>query len=70
MEISSINLQEEDISSPLSVPFPTIFKKTYSKDIYSGNEIIPFDKRDPLYQSILRSEFSEAIKEFNNTIDK
>ena len=83
-EISSKNLRnnkfrftngEQDIvpykiNSKLSVPFSTIIRKIYSNDIYSGEESIPFEKRDSLYKNILRKEFSDAIKEFNNTIDK
>jgi len=33
------------------------FKLMVRKDIYEGNEKIPFQKRDPKFQAILRNEF-------------
>jgi len=48
----------------LSVPFSSFIKQKRPKDIYSGVETIPFEKRDPLFKSILRKEFSNAIKDF------
>jgi hypothetical protein len=54
----------------LAVPFEVFFKKKTPPDIYTGNELIPFEKRDPLFKSILRKEFSNALKEFYNTLKK
>ncbi|MFX0136286.1 MAG: hypothetical protein ACFFDN_21780 [Candidatus Hodarchaeota archaeon] len=31
--------------------------------IYYGHEKIPFNKRHPIYQAILRNEFMDAIRE-------
>jgi len=53
----------------LSVPFSSLIKKQRPKDIYSGEENIPFEKRDPLFKSILRKEFSTALKEFITTLN-
>ena len=54
----------------ISSSFSNLCENTSPLDIYSGNESIPFEKRDSLYKNILRKEFSDAIKEFKNTIDK
>ena len=54
----------------ISSSFSNLCENTSPLDIYSGEESIPFEKRDSLYKNILRMEFSDAIKEFNNTIDK
>lgn len=54
----------------ISSSFSNLCENSSPLDIYSGNESIPFEKRDSLYKNILRKEFSDAIKEFNNTIDK
>ena len=48
----------------ISIPFSSFIKHKPPKDIYSGVEKIPFEKRDPLFKSILRKEFSSAIKDF------
>ena len=53
----------------LSVPFSSLIKKQRPKDIYSGEETIPFEKRDPLFKSILRKEFSNALQEFMKTLN-
>ncbi|MFX1445114.1 MAG: hypothetical protein ACFFHV_17000 [Promethearchaeota archaeon] len=50
------------------VPFSKLMQSRNRMDIYTGEERIPFEKRDPLYKSILRKEFSNAIKEFSKTI--
>lgn len=54
----------------ISSSFSNLCENTSPLDIYNGEESIPFEKRDSLYKNILRKEFSDAIKEFNNTIDK
>lgn len=54
----------------LIVPFSRLMKNRNSLDIYTGEESIPFENRDPLFKSILRKEFSNAIKEFSKTINE
>lgn len=54
----------------ISSSFSNLCENTSPLDIYSGKESIPFEKRDSLYKNILRNEFSDAIKEFNTTIEK
>ena len=50
------------------MPFSRLIKNQRPLDIYSGEETIPFEQRDPLFKSILRKEFSNAIKEFSTSI--
>jgi len=54
----------------LFVPFSRLMKNRNPVDIYSGEESIPFENRDPLFKSILRKEFSNAIKEFSKSINE
>lgn len=45
-------------------PFSKLSKKVDIRDIYSGNEKIPFRNRHPIFKSILRIEFEDAIREY------
>jgi len=71
------NLSENSVSILLEsknifirvLPFSKLIESRDRLDIYTGEETIPFEKRDPLYKSILRKEFSNAIKEFSKTIN-
>jgi len=49
----------EDFSniSDLIIPFSIIFKKECPSDIYTGEETIPFQKRDSEFKQILIYEF-------------
>jgi hypothetical protein len=38
-------------------PYSQFFKINEIKDIYSGDEDIPFESKDPEFQNILRKEF-------------
>ncbi len=67
--LSNNNLSETKFKL-ISYSFSNLCENTSPLDIYSGKESIPFEKRDSLYKNILRMEFSDAIKKFNNTIDK
>lgn len=49
----SINLDK------ITIPFSHFFKNHTTEYIYSGREKIPFTKREPSYQAILRQEFSQ-----------
>ena len=46
-----------DISSAI-IPYSKMIKPSNASDIYSGEEKIPFHKRNPEYMSILRQEFA------------
>ena len=60
-----INTPEEFIDiSTLAIPFSKIFEKLTPSDIYTGNEIIPFEKKDPEFKLILIYEFENALVEF------
>lgn len=60
------NILELDVDySKIVIPFSKMFKPYKPKDIYSGNERIPFSERDPEYKMIMRYEFANFIKEKN-----
>jgi hypothetical protein len=61
IEISNYETMELVLTEIL-VPFSEILKTTGTPDIYYGYEKIPFDKRDPLYKSIMRQEFTGALQ--------
>ncbi len=63
-----ILIESRFIINQVSIPLSRLIKNQRTVDIYTGEEKIPFDKRDPLYKTILRKEFSNAIIEFSNTI--
>ena len=41
------------------ISFSIFFKKTPPKDIYTGDEKIPFSEREKEYKAILKQEFGE-----------
>jgi len=45
-------------------PFSKLSKNVDIRDIYSGNEKIPFGNRHPIFKSLLRIEFEDAIREY------
>jgi hypothetical protein len=51
----------EQTLTELLIPFSELLKTTGSPDLYSGYENIPFEKRAPLYKSIMREEFAKTI---------
>ena len=40
------------------IPFSKMFKSYKPRDIYSGNENIPFKDKDPEFKMLLRQEFN------------
>jgi hypothetical protein len=50
------------VLSKIIVPFADVMGDSNIPDVYAGHEKIPFEKRYPLYQTILRQEFSDAIR--------
>ncbi len=50
------------ILSKIIVPFSEIAKELSAPDVYSGCENIPFENRDPLYKSVMRQEFADAMR--------
>ena len=63
-----VEVQEYDnikiILSKIVVPFSVIVKKLGAPDLYTGYENIPFENRDPLYKSVIRQEFANAMRSF------
>lgn len=52
--------------SKIVIPFSEVLGFTNVPDIYDGHEKIPFEKRYPFYQTILRREFADAIKKLES----
>ena len=52
------DLEREVDISQLVIPFSKAFKSNKPRDVYSGNENIPFKEKEPEFQMILRQEFS------------
>ena len=50
------------VLSNILVPFSEIMRNSIVPDVYTGYEKIPFEKRYPLYQTIMKKEFSDAMK--------
>lgn len=70
-EKSKIKLnQKTNLFKDLIIPFSTFSKKDEPLEIYSGKEVLSFEEKDPLFKSILRKEFSDAIKDFYKKLVK
>ncbi len=52
----------EFVLSKIIIPFSEIMKDSHVPDVYAGYEKIPFKKRYPLYQNIMKQEFADAIR--------
>ena len=59
--IEIFNKQEVNISQ-LVIPFSKMFKSYKPRDVYSGNENIPFNERETEFKMIFRQEFSEFLR--------
>lgn len=51
-----------EILSKVIIPFSEVIGASNLPDIYVGHEKIPFEKRYPLYQAIMRQEFANAMR--------
>ena len=59
-ELSYDKVPETEIDySEVVIPFSQMFRSYKPKDIYSGNERIPFKERKQKFKMILRQEFSK-----------
>jgi hypothetical protein len=54
--------EKERYFSQIVIPFSKMFNRYKSRDIYSGEEKIPFKDRNQEFKMILRQEFSNVIK--------
>ena len=52
----------EVVLSKVIMPFSEVMGTSSVPDIYLGYERIPFEKRYPIYQTIMRQEFADAIR--------
>jgi len=50
------------VLSKIVIPFSEVLGTSNVPDVYMGYEKIPFERRDPLYKTIMRQEFGNAIK--------
>lgn len=56
-------ISENDIDySEVVIPFSKMFKSYKPRDIYSGNERIPFKEKKQEFRMILKQEFSTILK--------
>ena len=56
--------------SDLIIPFSAIFENNNPPDVYTGNEVIPFNEKISEFKQILIQEFTNSIQEFNEVIKK
>ncbi|MFX1357191.1 MAG: hypothetical protein ACFFA8_07875 [Promethearchaeota archaeon] len=52
--------------SNVIIPFSEFFNKETRKDIYDGNEKLPFNKKHPIFKALMRIEFEDAMRKFHN----
>lgn len=52
----------EVVLSKIIISFSEVMKNSQVPDVYAGYEKIPFEKRYPLYKTIMRQEFADAIR--------
>ena len=53
-------VEESDVFldiSRLIIPFSVAFNTNHTPDIYDGEELIPFEKKDSLFKKLLIDEF-------------
>jgi len=50
------------VLSKIVIPFSEVLGTSNIPDVYIGHEKIPFEKREPLYQTIMRQEFAGALR--------
>jgi hypothetical protein len=59
--IKEIETEERIDFSKIVIPFSKIGRMKNPSYIYYGFEKIPFNKRHPLFQTVLRNEFTDTI---------
>ncbi len=52
----------ETVLSKIVIPFSEVMGASSAPDVYTGYEKIPFKKRYPLYQTIMRHEFANTMR--------
>ena len=62
-EVPYENIPDTDIDySEIVIPFSKLFNSYKPRDIYSGNERIPFREKKREFRLILKHEFSNFLK--------
>lgn len=54
----------KSVLSKIVIPFSEVIRDSNIPDVYVGYEKIPFEKRDSLYQTIMRQEFAYVMRDF------
>ena len=52
------------VLSKMLIPFSDVLGVSSTADVYSEYERIPFEQRDPIYKSIMKQEFYDAMRSF------
>ena len=52
------------VLSKMVIPFSEALGVSSTPDVYSGDERIPFEQRDPVYKSMMKQEFYDVILSF------
>ncbi len=60
----------DEVLSKMVIPFSEVMGNTKVPDIYAGHEKIPFERRYPLFKSIMRQEFGKAVRVLKNDTKK
>ena len=58
----------ESVLSKIVIPLSEVIKNFNIPDVYVGYEKIPFEKRDPFYQTIMRQEFADEMRSLKKGI--
>ena len=49
------------VLSKIVIPFSEVLGASSTPDVYSGDERIPFEQLDPVYKSMMKQEFYDAM---------
>ena len=52
------------VLSKMVIPFSEVLGVSSTPDVYSGDERIPFEQCDPVYKSMMKQEFYDAMRYF------
>ncbi len=69
VEINNYN-NLEMVLSKIIIPFSEVMGDSHAPDVYAGYEKIPFKKRYPLYQTIMKQEFVNSMRVLKKRIKK
>jgi len=52
------------VLSKMVIPFSEALGVSSTPDVYSGDERITFEQRDPVYKSMMKQEFYDVMRSF------